>query len=325
MFNALLRFHNAGIEILSESKNILKVIKDNLSPHLVSTNSLPYKAKIFIEKARTPIDLPAGYRKLAYYHNVQLYQSRDRKHYFVTDGFATANIYPEKGIASIHVNPILLKEPSLFTPLFFSVVLIEILRFAGIFYLHSGAVSKSGDDGILITGEGNTGKTTLTLTFIKSGYYYLGDDAIFLSHENNVVMAHAFARDFQVTRDSLKYFPDFSNIHDSGSLKLTLPANKLFNSKLADRCIPSIILFPEITSNKTTRLKKTAPSDALKKLIMSSQQVMFDHLMAKPHLNALVQLVSQCKCFDLELGKDMLIQGETTIKKLEETLCQYQK
>ncbi len=326
MFSLYLRFHNTGVKIHSDNKDVLKVIRNNLIPHVSSQNSLPYTAEVAIQKARKVIEIPPDYKRLAYYHNVQIFQSPDRRRYFVTDGFSNADLRPREGKSKIFIYPPVLREPSLFTPLFFTVLLIELLRHRGLYYLHSGAVSIDGKTGILIAGEGNTGKTTLAISFIKRGYYYLGDDALFISRDDNgKIFAHAYARDFLITRDTLKYFPEFANIPDTGSMKLTLSIRRNFKNKLIKYCEPRIILFTKINNKNITELHELKPSVALKNLILCSQQVMFDHLIAKEHLNALIQLISQCFCFEIALGKDILENSENTISELEETICQYLK
>ncbi len=326
MFSLSLRFHNTVVKIKSYNKDVLKIIKDNLKPHVASQNSLPYAAEVSIQRARRVIEIPPYYKKLAYYHNVQIFQSPDRKRYFVTDGFSCADLIPQEGKSKIFIYPPVLRDPALFTPLFFTVLLIELLRYRGLYYLHSGAVSRDGKRGILIAGEGNSGKTTLTISFIKHGYYYLGDDALFISRgDNGKVFAHAYARDFLITRDTLKYLPEFSNIPDSGSMKLTLYVRRAFKNKLIKYCAPRIILFTKIRNKNITQLSELKQSVALRNLILCSQQVMFDHLIAREHLNTLIQLISQCRCFEADLGTDILEDFENTISEMEETICQYLK
>lgn len=327
MFSLLLSFHNTGVKIHSDNHEIFSVISNNLKPYLTSKNSHPKITEISITRAKKVIDIPRGFKKLAYYHNVQLFQSQDKTDYFVTDGFNTAEINPVKGLAEIHYYPVVEKDTSLFTPLFFTIVLIELLRYRGIYYLHSGGVSKDRKNCILIAGEGNTGKTTLTTTFIKYGYYFLGDDALFFYENKGEIYVHSFARDFQFTRDGIKYFPELLRYisNDNGTIKLSLPCTKIFHNKLIQESKPFIILFTKIADKKKTSLNKLPSKDALKNLILCSQQVMFDNINAKPHLEALNKLVVQCKSFSVLLGKDLLEYPGNTIQKLEETICQYQK
>lgn len=323
-----LRFHNTGVKIYSDSLNILRVIRKNLEPHLTSKNSLSHSAEISVQRAKRVIEIPPHYKKLAYYHNVQIFQSPDKRNYFVTDGFSSAEINPSRAKSKIYYYPIIEREPTLFTPLFFTIILIELLRFRGIYYLHSGGVSKDKKNCILIAGEGNSGKTTLTTTFIKYGYYFLGDDALFIyNNGNGEIYAHSYGRDFLFTRDGIKYFPEFSRRvnPDNGNIKLSLPAVKIFKNKFIKDSRPFTILFTKVGNKKRTTLKEIRPLQALRNLILCSQQVMFDNIVAKPHLDALAKLVTQCRCFEVMLGIDLLKEGEQVIRKLEETICQYPK
>jgi hypothetical protein len=327
MFSSFLAFHNTALKIQSESRKILETINNNLKPYLTSRNSFQKSVRISIERARKVIDIPGDYKKLAYYHNVQLFQSRDKRKYFVTDGFSSADIEPLKGIAKVFYYPAIEKDSFLFTPLFFTIVLIELLRYQGLYYLHSGAVSKDRKNCILIAGEGNTGKTTLTTLFIKSGYYFLGDDAIFIYKTDSGINAYSYARDFLFTRDGIKYFPDLLHYisTDNGTIKLPLPAGRIFKDKLIKESRPEVILFTSISGQKRTVLKEMPQRDALKNLILCSQQVMFDNIVARSHLETLKKLVVQCRNFSAELGRDLIVKPRQTIEKLEEQICQYQK
>lgn len=329
MFSFALRFHNTGIKVKADNEAVLRKIKDNLRTHIASKNSLPMHGEIIITKALHAIDLPENYRKLAFYHNVQLYQSRDKGKYFVTDGFLAGELNPTEGISKIFYAPVVEKDPELISPLFFTVVLIELLRHRGLYYLHAGAVSKDGKGCILIAGEGNTGKTTLTTAFVKAGYFYLGDDAVFVSQsESGELLVSDFARDFQFMRDTLGHFSDISRFveKDQGYMKLTLRPEIAFRNKLLRSATPEILLFPKVVKNKRrTTLTITKGAPVLRNLILCSQQVVFDNIIAEKHLRVLTELASKCRCYITELGKDLLTNPEKTIKNMEETLCQYQR
>ncbi len=323
-----LRFHDTGIKIYSNNSNILRVIRKNLEPHITTKNSFSHSAEISIQKAKRVIDIPSHYKKLAYYHNVQIFQSPDKRNYFVTDGFSSAELNPSGAKSKIYYYPIIERDSTLFTPLFFTIILIELLRFRGIYYLHSGGVSKDKRNCILIAGDGNSGKTTLTTSFIKCGYYFLGDDAVFIyNNGNGEIYAHSYGRDFLFTRDGIKYFPEFLPCitSDNGNIKLSVPAVKIFKDKFIKDSRPFTILFTKVGNKKRTTLKEIRPLQALRNLILCSQQVMFDNIAAKPHLDALGKLAAQCRCFEAMLGMDLLKEGEQVIRKLEETICQYQR
>lgn len=52
--------------------------------------------------------------------------------------------------------------------------------------IHGGAVTKNFNDGIIITGQSDAGKTTLVFLLAKQGYSILGDDKINLSAKGEI-------------------------------------------------------------------------------------------------------------------------------------------
>jgi len=327
MRSLFFKFHNVSMEVESDIEKILQMIKFQFRMHLISGNSTGKKLRITISPSGRAIKIPHGYKKLAFYNNVIIYRSPETKNFLITDGFSAARLNPRAGSAEILVGPIAINDPQTFSPLLFTVLVIELLRYKELYYLHSGAVS-NGNKSILIVGEGDSGKTTLTTSFIKSGYSYLSDDAVFLSPaEGRRVIAHPLARDFQFMRDTASIFPEIAALAPKTyhGPKLPVQAEKVFNNKYIPFASPNILLFIRITKKPKTKISPVNYSEAIKHLILNSHQIMFDRSLAEKHLGILVNLLSQCLPFDAALGADILRKPENIKKHLEEALCHYRK
>lgn len=57
----------------------------------------------------------------------------------------------------------------------------------GMLWIHAGAVADQDQKGILLTGIGDVGKTTLILLLARLGYYILGDDIVKISKDGSII------------------------------------------------------------------------------------------------------------------------------------------
>jgi len=244
---------------------------------------------------------------------------------FYTDYFSTLTVEKDGKEVRGNVDPRSLSEtgPDLFANVLFSFALFDALRHHGLFYLHAAALSGPDGTGYLVCGNAGSGKTTLTLALVKSGYKYLSDDSVFLRLcEGEGVEVLGFEREFHLPVElaasvcgaDAHSLPAYSLFHDKRKLK----AGEWFPG----RCIssirnPSVLIFPKISENGS-ELEALPVSEALTMLLPQSPGVMFDKRLARPHLEALKRVLHHGRAFKIASGPE-LKNGEDAARKMFES------
>jgi hypothetical protein len=187
------------------------------------------------------------------------------------------------------------------------------LRRAGRYELHAAAVAEPASGaGLLLIGESNSGKSTLTLKLAQAGWRYLSDDTLLLSMADDAVEAHAFRRYFSFPDSLLKtmtlpraeaamraavpLFPD----------KRPLDPDVVFPGQFRARCTPRALCFPEITGEAESRLLPLAPAQVMARLIEQCPWSCYDRQSSAHHLELLSTLARQADSFVLLAGRDIL-------------------
>jgi len=191
--------------------------------------------------------------------------------------------------------------------------LLPALRRCGVFELHGGAVV-DGVTGraILICGPSGSGKSTLTLQLAADGWSYVSDDAVLLNAGSTRVEAFGLRRLFGVTRRTLEAMglPYRGVPIDDGasgdSVKCRLEPQALFPSGFARTCGPDLLVFPVVTGEPTSRLRRLSPAQAMAHLIRLCPWSCYDRATAREFLDVLARLVRQTASFDLLAGRDLL-------------------
>jgi hypothetical protein len=187
------------------------------------------------------------------------------------------------------------------------------LRRAELYELHAAAVAApAGGAGVLLIGESNSGKSTLTLKLAQSGWRYLSDDTLLLSAADGVAEAHAFRRYFsfpdslldtislprvgEAVREAVPLFPD----------KRPLDPSIIFPGQFLERCTPRAVCFPEVTGEPVSRLLPLTPPQAMTRLIEQCPWSCYDRQSSPRHLALLSTLARQSDSFVLLAGRDIL-------------------
>ena len=228
-----------------------------------------------------------------------------------TDYFSTLAVDPGGRRVYGNLDPVTVTEhnPNFFTVAIFTLALFEALRFFGLYYLHAAVLSGPDGAGYLISGNSGSGKTSLTLSLIKSGFRYLSDDTVFMRLlPGQDVEVLGFARDFHVPVDlfdqeqwkEMQSLPDYS----SRLPKKKVPPDVLFPGQRIDRLInPAILIFPRLGQDE--KLERLSMAEALNELLPQSVSVMFNPATASPHLEALKRVLQHGKGFLLTSPPEM--------------------
>lgn len=149
----------------------------------------------------------------------------------------------------------------------FESLIIALLREKGLPCMHAASIEKH-NRGILFPAMICSGKTTLLIELVRSGYRFLGDDLVFIDDNLEALCFPARICVTEYTRNRFSdIIPEGKLVTVPYSVKKCLRLDDIFPGSIADKCIPEYILFP--SPGKKTRLKKISKSEALVRLIPS--------------------------------------------------------
>lgn len=185
--------------------------------------------------------------------------------------------------------------------------LIEAMKSAGRFYLHAAALSHNGV-GYLISGDGGCGKTTSALTLVRSGFDYVSDDSLLLDDRAGVIRAYPWYRDFHVSPDIWARYDELNHIATEDLAegeKFSVDVSRYFKGAPKKWIEPDVILFPRITSRKTSILNPLSPMEIFTRLM---KQILLgsDPVLVEQQLEMIKKLVQETDGFELLSGEDLL-------------------
>lgn len=186
---------------------------------------------------------------------------------------------------------------------FFSLLLSELLRARGFFYLHSACLCDRKGRGWLICGWPGSGKSTLSLGFLGAGFSYLSDDAVLLTRARSIE-ALSLRKTVRIASGRRR--------------KHSVDMESRFPDRYKERCSPGIMLHTGVTKKKKSALIPLSPHQSFLSLVPQSFQILGSHRWARDHAAVLTDLAEQCVSFRLDAGTDVLRTPERVIGMVEE-------
>ncbi len=187
----------------------------------------------------------------------------------------------------------------------FTIPLIELLKRRQRYHLHAAGVSIN-QVGLLIPGTSGAGKTTTTLALLRAGWDILSDDMLFLAGESGDIEVLAFPDVIDVTDDTTRFFPELSEWIQQpkalGWAKHQIRFESIYRSRIAWSCKPSVLVFPTVSHQTTSRLTPMAPHEALLELVPNV--LLTEGRSSQQHLDGLGALVRASSCYRLAVGRD---------------------
>lgn len=187
------------------------------------------------------------------------------------------------------------------------------LRRSGLYVLHAaGVIEPETGGGLVVVGNSNSGKSSLTIRLASAGWRYLSDDMLVLAEEKSTVEAWALRRIFSVSAASL------ANCHlngldaalgshvNSDPGKRKLEPSITFPDRFVESCFPRVLVFPTLTGEAESRLDKISSSEAMARLIRQCPWASYDAGTAREHLRVLGLLAQQSVSFTLDAGRDLI-------------------
>ncbi len=197
-------------------------------------------------------------------------------------------------------------------------LLTVILNRLGVQEVHA-AVLGWKKKAILMPGKAGSGKTTTSLQLVKEGFTLLADDQVFLKEVKQNI--HAFANNkklrFLLGNKSIDLFPElkflkklpYSKMKPAPKRALTAAQlKKIYNCKFSKEEKIQAIVFPRITTRKTSRIKPISSQQALLKLLgktsRSKKSLIKDQLGITKQFNLFCLLSTKYPAYDLEIGQE---------------------
>ncbi|HYP00715.1 MAG TPA: hypothetical protein VER76_11035 [Pyrinomonadaceae bacterium] len=202
------------------------------------------------------------------------------------------------------------------------------LRRGGLYLLHAaGVVEPETNTGLVVVGNSNSGKSSLTIRLASAGWRYLSDDMLVLGEEDSgKVEAWALRRVFSVSSESLancrlsELGAALGAPVNSDPSKRKLDPAIAFPGGFVERCLPRVLLFPNLTGERASRTEKLTSGEAMARLIRQCPWASYDAATAREHLRALGLLAKQTTSFLLHAGRD-LIEDSSSAPELLKAAC----
>ncbi len=168
--------------------------------------------------------------------------------------------------------------------------------------MHAGVVSLN-DKAILLCGEANNGKTTLTLGLVREGFKYLSDEIAFIDQASGQV--EPFPRALGLRHKTIGMFPELDrSVHLqptkslSGDDKWLVDIEEIFPKSLGASCKVGVIIFMEGFS-ESVELTPISASEALFKCMKYSHTAESDPFQA---MLQVASVVESARCYRLRSG-----------------------
>jgi hypothetical protein len=182
--------------------------------------------------------------------------------------------------------------------------------------LHAGGVIVDGA-GVVLAGDMEFGKTTLTTGLLRAGADYLTDEAIGLALDDELL--HGYPRSLSLDEGSWRLFPDLEPelpdiLRPYVPHQWQVPASSLPGVTAMTQAIPRLIVLPRYRSGATLTVRRLPGAEALLRL---SACVFPSPLPRRRILERLARLLRAAPCYEMEHGD--LSESVDAVRALVET------
>lgn len=194
------------------------------------------------------------------------------------------------------------------------------LKKRGFFFLHAGCIAQ-GKQGILIAGPPRSGKSVLSLSAVRAGFQFLGDEQPILSIRDGGLKVHAFHRRIRLDRSVAILFPELRPLlRTPYSERIVFPLESIWPGSLGSSCQPRVLLFPRFRIGGGLRLKRLDPTYSLGRLLQDDYLIWYRNKpwswISHEHLNLLEHLVRETKSYELEYSKKEILRIPELFREL---------
>ncbi|HLL71466.1 MAG TPA: hypothetical protein VK363_08545 [Pyrinomonadaceae bacterium] len=201
------------------------------------------------------------------------------------------------------------------------------LRRCRLYVLHAaGVIEPETNTGLIVVGNSNSGKSSLTIRLASAGWRYLSDDMLVLGEAEGEVEAWPLRRVFSVSPESLagghlrELEAALGAPVNSDPSKRRLDPAIVFPGGFVGSCFPRVLLFPVLTGEQASRAENLTSGEAMARLIRQCPWASYDAGTAREHLRVLGLLAKQSASYLLHAGRD-LIEDASSAPKLLKAAC----
>jgi hypothetical protein len=174
----------------------------------------------------------------------------------------------------------------------------------GVQFVHSGLITY-GEKGVLFVGNGGAGKSTSSISCLRAGMGYLGDDFIGLGVEDGRFVGHGLYASCLLNVHHIERFADLQTLAHPPNYgyeeKFVLYLTETFSGCLRERSGIDALVLPRVVDAEITTFRPATKAAAL--FAIAPTSVM---LLPRPNRAAferLTQLVQNTPSYWLELGR----------------------
>lgn len=242
--------------------------------------------------------------------------------FYLTDGASIFYLRPTKREGYARLEPSFFTKPELVQGNFWCFGLLKLLRPLGIYSLHAAGLASRDGGGLLLVGASGSGKSTLAIGLIRAGWRYLSDDAVLLRHGSQGVEALACRRSFYIDAERSHDYSDLSlgeeKPDSNGGQRRTIGIDKAYPEQYVPRCLPRVVIFPQIKRQDQSTLKPSDCVRALGFLLAQSAPQLFDRNTMARHLELFKKLLQQTQTYELDAGTDLYREPATLVDLIKE-------
>jgi hypothetical protein len=232
--------------------------------------------------------------------------------FMIHDGSSTAWIASDGGRIELRLFGDALAEREVFRVHALPGALAVAARRQGYFHMHA-AVMRLDGAGIVVSGDGHAGKSTVASSLLSIGADWGTDDIALFSEDESGTRIWGVPRAFHIRPRTAEMFPV---LRDTGSHAIGFNNEERWevdlSTQLPDRQVtigvhPRLVLFPRIVTDGRTAVTEIDGAEAVTRLMTTSALVVVESLgRQEEQLAALSTMASAAATYEITLGPDAL-------------------
>ena len=180
-------------------------------------------------------------------------------------------------------------------------------RLQHLHFIHAASLSLRGQ-GIILVGDGKSGKTSLSVALMKNGFSYLSDEFAVIEPARKQLLA--FPKCLYLRDDTFSFFPDLKarrreerSYHFGDEKRWLIDPKEIFYGKISSKANLRFFVFLHPNFDKPSGLEAIDPVSAFSRLIECSYNLRYqDPVTREKHLLLLLEILGKASCHRLQHG-----------------------